>query len=170
MALSFVSIFSASAFLISQVNAQQPPLQCFLGQGSRMARPTGGCMSASSNADGAAVVIEMCSAPTPANSWFVPNGNNAHGSLQIFGDKCLDVTDGVDADGTRLQIWTCASGNTNQLWEPKFGAQALGNIFWVGMNKCVDLTNGSTTNGNQLQVWDCNTSNPNQIWGPSITD
>ncbi|KAJ7125998.1 ricin B lectin domain-containing protein [Mycena epipterygia] len=106
MALSFVSIFLASAFLIFQVNAQQPPLP---------------------------------------------------------GQTCLDVTDVINADGTRLQIWTCASGNTNQLWEPEFGS--VGNIFWVGKNKCVDFTNGNTTNGNQLQVWDCNTSNPNQIWG-----
>ncbi|KAF8153579.1 ricin B lectin domain-containing protein [Mycena galopus ATCC 62051] len=166
MALSFTSIFLASAFLIYQVNAQQPPLP---GQTVQFRTgsdgPTGGCLSASSNADGAAVVIEMCSAPTPANSWVVPNGNDAAGSLQIFGNKCLDVTDGVNADGTRLQIWTC---NTNQLWEPEFGS--VGNIFWVGMNKCVDLTNGDTTNGNQLQVWDCDTSNPNQIWGVSIVD
>ncbi|KAJ7189513.1 hypothetical protein GGX14DRAFT_408740 [Mycena pura] len=122
MALSLVSTILASAFLVLQVNAQQPPLW-----------PTGGCLSASSNADGAAVVIEMCSAPTAGNSWVVPNGNNAAGPLQIFGNKCLDVTDGVNADGTRLQIWTCASGNTNQLWEPEFGP--VGNIFWVGKNK-----------------------------------
>ncbi|KAJ6476840.1 ricin B lectin domain-containing protein [Mycena sanguinolenta] len=170
MAPSFVSILLASAFLISQVNGQQPPLagQTVQFRTGLSDGPTGGCLSASSNADGAAVVIEMCSAPTAANSWVVPNGNNANGALQIFGDKCLDVTDGVDADGTRLQIWTCASGNTNQLWEPEFGS--VGNIFWVRTNKCVDLTNGNTANGNQLQVWDCDTSNPNQIWGVSIVD
>ncbi|KAJ6586011.1 ricin B lectin domain-containing protein [Mycena capillaripes] len=168
MALFLVLIFFVSSFLIFQVNAQQPPLctvQFWIGL-SDDEWPTSGCLSASSNADGAAVVIEMCSAPTPANSWVVPNGNNAAGSLQIFGNKCLDVTDGVNADGTRLQIWTCASGNTNQLWEPEFGS--VGNILWVGKNKCVNLTNGNTANGNQLQVWDCNTSNPNQNWGVSI--
>ncbi|KAJ7442728.1 hypothetical protein B0H11DRAFT_490544 [Mycena galericulata] len=59
--------------------------------------------------------IKMCSsAPTAANSWVVPNGNNAAGSLQIFGNKCLDVTNGVDADGTKLQICTCFSGNTSE--------------------------------------------------------
>ncbi|KAJ7469970.1 ricin B lectin domain-containing protein [Mycena galericulata] len=167
MALSFVWIFLAPAFLIFQINAQQPPLPGQTVQ-FRTGLSDGDCLSASSNADGAAVVIEMCSAPTAANSWVVPNGNNAAGSLQIFGNKCLDVTNGVDADGTKLQIWTCFSGNTNQLWEPEFGS--VGNIFWVGENKCVDLTNGNTTNGNQLQVWDCDTSNPNQIWGVSIVD
>ncbi|KAJ7254834.1 ricin B lectin domain-containing protein [Mycena rebaudengoi] len=170
MALSFVSIFLASAFLIFQVNSQQPPLpgQTVQFRTGLSDGPTGGCLSASSNVDGAAVVIQMCSAPTAANSWVVPNGNNAAGPLQIFGNKCLDVKDGVNADGTRLQIWTCASGNTNQLWEPEFGS--VGNIVWVGKNKCVDLTNGNTTNGNQLQVWDCNSSNPNQIWGVSFVN
>lgn len=32
----------------------------------------------------------------------------------IFGNKCLDVTNGLTVDGTKLQIWTCTSGNTNQ--------------------------------------------------------
>ena len=30
-------------------------------------------------------------------------------------DKCLDVTGNNSANGTRLQIWTCA-GTANQKW------------------------------------------------------
>ncbi|KAK7038571.1 hypothetical protein R3P38DRAFT_547780 [Favolaschia claudopus] len=155
----------ASVFLTLRANAQQPPLpgqtvQFRTGLSDdtfpsmiippatqfdniQSTGPTGGCLTASNNADGAPVVIEMCSAPTPGNSWVVPNGNNAAGALKIFGNKCLDVTDGINTDGTRLQIWICASGNTNQLWEPEFGS--VGSIQWAGKNKCVDLTDGNTT-------------------------
>ncbi|KAJ7187519.1 ricin B lectin domain-containing protein, partial [Mycena pura] len=117
------------------------------------------CLTATKNADGAPVIIKDCGTnATQLNSWVVPNGAAAVGTIQIFGDKCLDVTNGVDADGTKLQIWTCAAGNTNQLWVP------LEDITWSGKNKCVDLTNGNTTDGNKIQIWDCDANNENQLW------
>ncbi|KAJ7490745.1 ricin B lectin domain-containing protein [Mycena latifolia] len=121
----------------------------------------GNCLVPTSNADGAAVVIQGCGTnATALNSWVVPNGSGAVGPLKIFGDKCLDVTNGVNADGTKLQIWTCAAGNTNQMWIPVSDSA----ITWSGKNKCVDLTNGNTTDGNQVQIWDCDASNNNQKW------
>jgi hypothetical protein len=42
--------------------------------------------------------------------------NFSGGTIRIFGNKCLDVTNWVDQDGTKLQMWTCSSGNTNQQW------------------------------------------------------
>jgi len=120
----------------------------------------GNCLTASSNADGASVVIQECGNATDANSWLVPNGESNVGTLQIFGDKCLDVTNGNTADGTLLQIWTCAEGNTNQMWIPVSDQS----ITWSGEDKCVDLTNGVLTDGNQVQIWDCSTGNDNQKW------
>ncbi|KAJ7509734.1 ricin B lectin domain-containing protein [Mycena galericulata] len=139
----------------------------------------GNCLTATKNADGAAVVIQDCGTnATQLNSWVVPNGESQVGTLQIFGDKacisvdpscpvpsdlvskCLDVTNGADADGTLLQIWTCATGNTNQMWIPVSDQS----ITWSGKNKCVDLTNGNLTNGNQVQIWDCDFPNDNQKW------
>ncbi|KAJ7202704.1 ricin B lectin domain-containing protein [Mycena haematopus] len=119
------------------------------------------CLAAASNADGAAVIIETCTNATALNSWVFPQGEGVVGTIQIFGDKCLDATNGVDVDGTKLQIWTCASGNTNQLWLP---AGQDNTITWAGQNMCVDLTNGSVENGNQVQIWDCDASNDNQKW------
>jgi len=92
----------------------------------------------------------------------VPNGSGLNGPIQIFGDKCLDVTDGVDADGTKLQIWTCDFANANQRWIPVSGST----ITWFGENKCVDLTDGNLTDGNQAQIWDCDVNNSNQKWNP----
>ncbi|KAJ6576183.1 ricin B lectin domain-containing protein, partial [Mycena sp. CBHHK59/15] len=121
------------------------------------------CLTMTSNTDSTAVVIKDCGTNAMAlNSWVVPNGSHVAGLLKIFGDKRLDVTNGVDADGTKLQIWTCASGNTNQMWIPVSDSS----ITWSGQNKCVDLMNGNITDGNQVQIWDCNLtdSNGNQKW------
>ncbi|KAJ6544675.1 ricin B lectin domain-containing protein [Mycena vulgaris] len=121
----------------------------------------GNCLVPTSNADGAAVVIKDCGTnATALNSWVVPNGSQQVGPLKIFGDKCLDVTGGVDADGTKLQIWTCATGNTNQMWIPVSDSA----ITWSGKNKCVDLTDGNIADGNQVQIWDCDVNNSNQKW------
>ncbi|KAJ6585663.1 ricin B lectin domain-containing protein [Mycena capillaripes] len=123
----------------------------------------GNCLTATSNADGASVVIKACGTnATALNSWVVPNGGRAVGTLQIFGDKCLDVTNGANTDGTKLQIWTCAAGNTNQMWISAGSADST--ITWSGTNKCIDVTNGNVTDGNQIQIWDCDSTNQNQQW------
>lgn len=119
-----------------------------------------GCIEASFNSDGAPVVARDCNSAFDAQNWAYTTGGSASQQLKVWGDKCLDVQDGRNADGTKLQIWTCSGGNTNQLWTPNTD----GTFQWAGTNKCVDLTDGSTANGNQLQIWTCDSSNPNQKW------
>ncbi|KAJ7488170.1 ricin B lectin domain-containing protein, partial [Mycena latifolia] len=112
------------------------------------------CLSAVSNTDGAAVKIQDCdSLGATSQSWSFSGSN-----LQIFGDKCLDVTNGATTDGTKMQIWTCAAGNTNQMW-----TVSENTIQWNGHSLCLDLTDGSVTDGNLVQIWDC-TDGPNQQW------
>jgi hypothetical protein len=53
-------------------------------------------------------------------------------SGQLLQVRCLDVPNGNDADGTKLQIWTCQN-NANQGWE----LAADNTIRWVGHNKYV---------------------------------
>ncbi|KAJ6530922.1 ricin B lectin domain-containing protein [Mycena vulgaris] len=154
---SVVSLLTASLSLSvdAQLAGQTVKFQTVLTAGN------GNCLVPTSNADGAAVVIKDCGTnATALNSWVVPNGSQQVGPLKIFGDKCLDVTGGVDADGTKLQIWTCATGNTNQMWIPVSDSA----ITWSGKNKCVDLTDGNIADGNQVQIWDCDVNNSNQKW------
>ncbi|KAF7301171.1 hypothetical protein MIND_00681600 [Mycena indigotica] len=118
------------------------------------------CLTAASNADGAAVEIEDCvSGGSTSQSWTI-SGN----LLQIFGTRCLTVPPGSSADGTKLQISTCTNGNTNQQWI------ISGNTLqWSGHSSCLDLTNGVATNDNpaslkfSMQIWTC-TGGPNQAW------
>lgn len=72
---------------------------------------SGKCLTAASNSDGAAVSIQTCTG-ADAQKWTFTGS----GTVTAFGDKCLDVKDGVNADGTQLQVWTCSSNNANQQW------------------------------------------------------
>lgn len=70
------------------------------------------CLTAASNTDGAAVTIQPCTGATSQKWQFVGNGQ-----VQVFGNKCLDVTDGVNANAVKMQIWTCSTNNANQQWD-----------------------------------------------------
>jgi len=59
-----------------------------------------------------------------------------------------------------MQIYTCASGNTNQ----QFSITADNRIAWTNHGECLDLTNGVVTSGNQVQMWKCTDGNTNQVW------
>jgi hypothetical protein len=70
------------------------------------------------------------------------------------------VKDGVNADGTKLQIWSCVQGSKNQQW-----ISLTDSTFqWSGTNKCIDLSDGKITDGNVLQLWTCDSNNSNQKW------
>ncbi|KAF9263019.1 ricin B lectin [Marasmius fiardii PR-910] len=120
-----------------------------------------GCISAS-NAVGAPVTIESCiaSGDISGQNWtFTQNGVPQQLSI-LGGSLCLDVINGVNTNGTRLQVFTCTPGNTNQLWIPLSNS-----LFqWAGTDKCIDLTDGNVNPGTQLQVWTCDPLNSNQHW------
>ncbi|KAJ7584003.1 ricin B lectin domain-containing protein [Mycena floridula] len=130
------------------------------------------CLAATSNADGAAVVIQNCGTRNTSNiEWNVikggavesPTGSPDPGPvtpITLFGSKCLDVPNGVNADGVKLQIWTCGTGNKNQLWQ----VNGDGSISWAGSNKCLDDTDGKLNDGNPVQLWTCAQNNVNQAW------
>jgi hypothetical protein len=67
-------------------------------------------MTAASNSDGATVTLQGCTG-APSQKWTFQDG-----SVKVYGNKCLDVSGGDDANGTKMQIWTCSSGNKNQQW------------------------------------------------------
>ncbi|KAJ7881984.1 ricin B lectin domain-containing protein [Mycena olivaceomarginata] len=124
-----------------------------------------GCIAVAENAAGEPLIIHDCNTePDLSNQdWtlsFFTRQPAGPQQIKIFGDKCIDVTGGVNADGTKLQIWNCVDGNTNQLWTSlnDFTLQ------WSGTDKCIDLTDGSITDGNVLQIWTCVSGSQNQGW------
>ncbi|KAJ7868542.1 ricin B lectin domain-containing protein, partial [Mycena olivaceomarginata] len=123
-----------------------------------------GCIAVADNADGEPLIIHNCNTEDLTNqdwdvSFFgrVPVGPQ---QIKIFGDKCINVKDGVNADGTKLQIWSCVQGSKNQQW-----ISLTDSTFqWSGTNNCIDLSDGKITDGNVLQLWTCDSNNSNQKW------
>ncbi len=99
-------------------------------------------MTAASNANGASVTLQPCTG-ADAQKWTFTNGQ-----VKTYGTSmCLDVTKGVDSDGTQLQVWSCSgSGDANQQW---FYTDD-NHLAWTNHGRCVDLTNGSMTAGNHV--------------------
>ncbi|NDZ82803.1 hypothetical protein G3I19_30580 [Streptomyces sp. SID10853] len=79
----------------------------------------------------------------------VPAANAAAASGTVtIGGKCLDVTDGSDANGTAIQLFDCNGGAAQQFgWADDGTAKVLG--------KCLDVTGGSDANGALVQLYDC---------------
>ena len=65
-----------------------------------------------STSDGAAVQLAKCSG-NPAQQWRLNSANDLT-NPQAAG-KCVDTKDLGTANGTRLQLWSCA-GSANQKW------------------------------------------------------
>ena len=72
--------------------------------------------------------------------------------------KCMDVTNGATANGTRIQLWDC-NGTGSQEW--RWRSQT--SIVNPQSGRCLDITGGSVTDGSPLDIWDCN-GTPEQVW------
>jgi len=93
-------------------------------------------------------------APSPA-SW---------ASISSIKDSvCLDLQDGVEADGGKLQIWGCDPNNpsANQRWLRR-GTEIVHQTS-DGRDFCIDIPSNDRTDGNKLQIWSC-AGSPQQQW------
>ncbi|MBT2421827.1 RICIN domain-containing protein [Streptomyces sp. ISL-22] len=80
------------------------------------------------------------------------------GALRGVGsDRCLDVPNAGQTDGTNLQIWDC-NGGTNQQW-----TLTDSNQLTVYGNKCLDVPGHATAAGTRPVIWSCN-GGTNQQW------
>jgi hypothetical protein len=80
------------------------------------------------------------------------------GALRGAGsNRCLDVPNSSQTDGTFLQIYDC-SGGTNQQW-----TLTSSNQLTVYGNKCLDVPGHATAAGTRVQIWSC-TGGANQQW------
>lgn len=107
-------------------------------------------LGTSGTTDGSSVVTV-----TAATKWVF----TSCGNIKLSGtNKCLDVTKGVDENGTDLQIWECGCTNPNQLWEKL----SWGGYKWKNHDKCVDVSGGNEAVGTKVQIWTCSTNWANQ--------
>lgn len=64
--------------------------------------------------------------------------------------KCIDVANGADHDGAKVQLFTC-NGTNAQRWQ----LQTSG-VVKTFHGRCLDVPSGNTVDGIQLQVYTCN--------------
>jgi type 1 glutamine amidotransferase len=70
------------------------------------------------------------------------------GRITGLGGKCVDISGGATADGTKVQLWTC-NGSAAQTWT--VDGQVL-----RALGKCLDVSGSGTANGTRVQLWTCN--------------
>ncbi|KAF9447937.1 carbohydrate-binding module family 13 protein [Macrolepiota fuliginosa MF-IS2] len=80
-----------------------------------------------------------------------PNGNN---------DKCIDVKDGVFANGTAAQIYDC-NHTAAQQWVVRLGSTT---IQLANTNFCLDSITATPANGTPMRIWQCISGIATQQW------
>jgi alpha-galactosidase len=82
------------------------------------------------------------------------SGGGSSGEVHAVGaGKCLDVPNSTQANGTQLDIWTCAGGS-NQIWTSTSSRQLT--VYSGRSQKCLDAFNNQTTPGTKVEIWSCN--------------
>ena len=79
------------------------------------------------------------------------------GRVTGLASKCLDVRGGATADGTIVQLQTCA-GTGGQTWT----LASDGTLRALG--KCLDIASSGIANGTRVQLWQCNGTGAQQWW------
>ncbi|MFE0459946.1 ricin-type beta-trefoil lectin domain protein [Kitasatospora sp. NPDC058965] len=110
--------------------------------------------------DGAFVrVVAPCVADAASQAVTYGTDNTVH-----LAGKCLDVSNGATAAGTKVQLSSCTNG-PGQQWTPGSGPGSLVN---TKSGLCLDDPAGSTDGTVQLQIWTCG-GGPNQNWASGTT-
>ena len=76
----------------------------------------------------------------------------------VHSSKCLDISGGGTANGTKVQLWDC-NGTGAQSWT----VGANGSLVNTNSGRCLDATGPSSADGTRLQIWDC-AGSANQSW------
>ena len=84
-------------------------------------------------------------------------GGSASALHNVNANRCLDVPNASQTNGTQTELWDC-NGGTNQQW-----TLTSSNQLQVYGNKCLDASGQGTTNGTKVVIWDCN-GQANQQW------
>ncbi|HEV2634999.1 MAG TPA: glycoside hydrolase family 3 C-terminal domain-containing protein [Actinocrinis sp.] len=124
---------------------------------------SGKCLDGTGNG-GSGTQVEIWTCAATANQlWVSPagsstGGGSATGAITGYDSLCVDVNAANNADGTKVDIYTC-NGTNAQQWtvESNQTLQALG--------KCLDVTSAGTADGALVQLYTCNGSGA-QNWVP----
>ncbi|MFI7069881.1 RICIN domain-containing protein [Micromonospora sediminicola] len=94
-----------------------------------------------------------------------PVGQSTYTFVNQSSGMCLDVRNGVNADGTPLQQWAC-TGTTSMKWT--VSPNSFSGVHQVRSQiggRCLDVRGGSSADGATVQIYHCTGfGNPAQVW------
>lgn len=119
------------------------------------------CLAPSNSSQGADLVLAKCTDTHTVFRYSLKTGK-----IKNANDKtCIDVRDGVLANGTQAQMWSCFECNSNQAFDfVKNGDNGRYNLHWIDSDYCLDVKDGVGLEGTSIQIWPCIDYNDNQKW------
>jgi hypothetical protein len=112
--------------------------------------------------NGATVVQQPCNG-SPEQMWAPdPSGSGYYRFINGRNGKCMDVRDGIDADRTPVQVWTCTA-TRGMSWRPPFLPAWVPVQLKSGLSgaRCLDVRGAHT---NPARSSRSTTNNPAQQW------
>jgi Ricin-type beta-trefoil lectin domain-like len=145
------------------------------------ARYNGKCLDADSTrsgANGTKIQLWDC-IPTASNQqWYFVHVHTSGSGRRFYNvrsraySKCLDadVSQGPIQDGTKVQLWDCIQGASNQWWE--FSENFEGDFYlrpYVDASRVLDadISHGSV-NGMKIQMWQCCANGNKEFYSPIL--
>src|SRR5690349_18761161 len=104
-----------------------------------------------------AVLSSIALLGLPGIAAVTPHLADRTGPIVGLAGKCVDVAASGTANGTAVQLYTCAPG-VAQTWT----ISDNGTIRNPHSGKCLDVTGQGTENGSKIQLWECNGSGAQQ--------
>jgi hypothetical protein len=149
-----------SAVALTPVSAQAFPESFQISN-----KGSGLCLEPDYLGNGAPVRQQPCDRSHLGQNWETALITASDNIFVLDHTFCLDERDGVNADRTVVQLWTCTPSLT-QFWALK-PADDHFNFFRlvsrVG-SRCLDVAAGSLDPGAQLQIYHCTAANDAQVF------
>jgi hypothetical protein len=157
-------VLSGTAVLVTGQPAQAavPNYFAFTNYGSGKCA---GLSTADYYDNGARVIQQTCNGQ-PEQQWApVGLGSGNYQWVNARSGKCMDVTDGKNADRTPIQQWNCTNtiGMSWHVYGPiptPLPAQVVSRIG----GRCLDVAGGSGQDGAAIQTYHCTSGNTAQAW------
>jgi hypothetical protein len=129
---------------------------------------SGLCLEPNGSGLGEPILQQPCDSTRMAQRWVLSRATATQ--YQIANKEyptCMDVRNGVNADRTVVQQWSCNIQARSMRWQPStlVPDRFFKFISAIG-SRCLDVAGGSLQPGAQIQIYRCTSGNTNtaQIW------
>jgi hypothetical protein len=128
---------------------------------------SGLCLAPNGSGLGEPILQQPCDPGNPAQVWGASRATVTHHLISNKKGVCLDVRNGVNADRTVVQQWSCDLHVPSMRWQ--FSTLVPDRFFKIISaigSRCLDVAGGSLQPGARIQIYKCTQSNTNtaQIW------